>query len=193
MSRLKYQAIVIGASAGGIESFGALLKKIHSHVDIPVLVVQHIKKGGCSDLGGMFSASTGLKVAEAELNEPILPGKIYIAPSDFHMVVEQDKTITLLSTEPVNYSRPSIDVLFETAAEVYGKGLIGIILSGASADGSKGLKKVSEFGGCTVVQCLNEADFKIMPYEALNLVKADFVGKIDEIGDFLIDKMEELV
>jgi len=190
-AKLKYQAVVVGASAGGIESFKRLLEKVGKDLKIPVLVVQHIRKGGNSNLAGLFAAMTGKDVREPETHDPILPGVIYIAPSDYHMAIEKEKTITLLSDAPVNYSRPSIDVLFESAAEVYREGLIGIILTGSSNDGSAGLLKIKELGGCTIVQSPDDAEYDVMPFSAMNTVDSSFIGNIEEIAYFLRDRLAE--
>jgi len=189
MSKLKYKAIAVGASAGGIEAFKGLLDKLGKNIGVPVLIVQHVKKGNQTDMASLFSKLTGLDVREAAPNEPILPGVIYMAPPDYHMAVEQEKTITLLSSEPVNYSRPSIDVLFETAAEAYRHELIGIVLSGSSRDGSDGLLRIHEFGGCTIVQSPEEAEYDTMPIAAINRVNTSFVGTVDEIAKYLTEQL----
>lgn len=185
----KYKAIVIGTSAGGVDAFKRLIQQIGTELNLPVIVVQHLRKG--TSLAGLMAEMTGLKVKEAEPGEPILPGIIYFAPADYHTAVEWDRTITLLSSEPINFSRPSIDVLFESAAEVYGKELIGVILTGSNDDGSVGLAKVKIHGGCTVVQSPDEAEYDTMPLEAINKTKPDFVGSVDEIAGFIKEKMLE--
>lgn len=193
MNSLKYQAMVVGASAGGIESFKALLEQIGTELKIPVLVVQHIKKSGMTNLAELFAKLTGLDVREAEPNEPILPGVIYFAPADYHLAVEQGKTLTLLSSEPINYSRPSIDVLFESAAEVYKDRLIGLIMTGSSADGSAGLARVSSLGGYTIVQSPDEAEFDVMPFCAMKLVYKSYIGNIQEISAHLKGLLAEII
>jgi two-component system chemotaxis response regulator CheB len=185
MSRFRYKAIAIGASAGGITACRKLLTLIDKELNIPVFIVQHIKKDNTSDVGKLMSELTGLEVIEPESNTPVLPYKVYLAPADYHMVIEQDKTISLLSSEPVNYSRPSIDVLFESAAEAYGEELIGIILSGSSCDGTKGILRIEELGGCTVVQNPDDTEFNTMPFSAMARADTDFIGSIEEIAQFL--------
>jgi two-component system chemotaxis response regulator CheB len=167
MSRFRYKAIAIGASAGGITACRKLLTLIDKELNIPVFIVQHIKKDNTSDVGKLMSELTGLEVIEPESNTPVLPYKVYLAPADYHMVIEQDKTISLLSSEPVNYSRPSIDVLFESAAEAYG------------------ILRIEELGGCTVVQNPDDTEFNTMPFSAMARADTDFIGSIEEIAQFL--------
>ncbi|PLX70442.1 MAG: chemotaxis protein CheB [Denitrovibrio sp.] len=193
MVRLKYQAVVIGASAGGIESFKKLLEEIGDFLDIPVMIVQHIKKSKNSNLAELFSGMSGLNVREAAPNEPVLPATIYFAPADYHLAVEQGRTLTLLATEPINYSRPSIDVLFKTAAEVYRESLIGIVLTGSSHDGAEGLAQIRDLGGCTIVQSPDEAEYSIMPLAALKRVDTSFTGTIKEIADYLKKQLADTV
>jgi two-component system chemotaxis response regulator CheB len=190
-TRNKYGAIVIGASAGGIEACKHLLKTIQKELDIPVLIVQHIMKDKGLCIADLMSKLTGLKTKEAEPGEDILPNTVYFAPPDYHMAVEQDKTITLLSTEPINYSRPSIDVLFEAAADAYTDRLLGVILTGSSSDGADGLKRINKMGGCTIVQSPEDAEFDVMPLSAMENTNIDFVGTIKEITEFIREKLKE--
>ena len=117
--------------------------------------------------------------------EVILPGTIYIAPPDYHLLFEDENSFSLDASEKINHSRPSIDIAFESAAEVFGSSLIGILLSGANADGAEGLKKISQAGGYTIVQDPLTADVGFMPQQALNLMTPDAIVQGDEIGTFL--------
>jgi two-component system chemotaxis response regulator CheB len=124
-------------------------------------------------------------IKEAEDKEQIMEGHIYISPADYHMLVEYDKSLALSKDEKVNYSRPSIDVLFESAAAVYGKHLGGIILTGSNHDGAKGLSKIKENGGITIVQDPAEAEYKEMPEAAIRTGKADHIITLQGISQFL--------
>jgi len=114
-----------------------------------------------------------------------MPGKIYIAPPNYHLLVEEDKTLSLSTNKHVNFARPSIDVLFETAADVFGEKLVGIILTGANEDGSRGLKKIKESGGLTIVQDPDTAAVDTMPKAAIASTKVDYILPLENIGPFI--------
>jgi len=126
-----------------------------------------------------------LKVKFADEKELILPGRVYIAPPNYHLMIEEDRTFSLSIDEPVNFARPSIDVLFETAAEVYGQGLIGVILTGANDDGSFGLKRIKDHGGLCIVQHPDTAEVEAMPRSAIATTDVDHILPIDGMGPFL--------
>ncbi|HEY8400524.1 MAG TPA: chemotaxis protein CheB [Cytophagaceae bacterium] len=125
-------------------------------------------------------------VKEGEEKEPIREGYVYFAPPDYHMLVDYDETISLSKDEKVNFSRPSIDVLFESAADVFGSSLIGIILTGSSSDGANGLLKIKKNGGLTIVQSPEEAEYRLMPEAALKLSGTQNVFTLEEIVRFLL-------
>ena len=180
-----YRAVVIGASAGGLAAMSAILGSLKSTFCIPVLLVQHISPNVESYLVGHFHNRSLLRVKEAEDKEPIRRGDMIIAPPNYHMMVESDGCIALSIDPPVNYSRPSVDVLFETAADYFGRELIGIVLTGANSDGAEGLKKIKQLGGLTVVQSLGSAEAMAMPEAAIEAVDVDHILSLDEIGPFL--------
>jgi two-component system chemotaxis response regulator CheB len=179
------RAVVIGLSAGGLNALSALLPLIPGDFALPIVVVQHVHP----QQGGSFFENVGglslLPVREAEEKELVMPGAVYIAPANYHLMIELDRTFSLSIDEKVNYSRPSIDVLFESAADVYGPGLIGIILTGASRDGAAGLRRIKKNGGITIVQDPATAEFPVMPSAALDETEVDLVMSIPEIGRFL--------
>jgi two-component system, chemotaxis family, protein-glutamate methylesterase/glutaminase len=181
------KAIVIGASAGGLKALRALLEKIPSEFTIPILIVQHIGSDSENSWIYITNEKSKIMVKEGEDKEQIMEGHVYIAPPDYHMLVEYDKTLALSKDERVNYSRPSIDVLFESAAAVYGKDLAGIVLTGSNHDGSKGLGKIKENGGITIVQDPAEAEYKEMPEAAIRTGKADHIITLQAISDYLIN------
>lgn len=181
----KYEAIVIGTSAGGLQALKRILPSLPYNYPLSVLIVQHISPLSDNYMSQMLNDISKVNVKEADEKEKILPSTVYIAPPDYHMLVENDKTISLSVEEKVNYSRPSIDVLFETASEAFGDKLIGIILTGANPDGAKGLKTIKDAGGLTIVQSPNDAESKTMPEAAINITKPDYIFSIDEIITFL--------
>ncbi|WP_040294834.1 chemotaxis protein CheB [Beggiatoa alba] len=181
----RYQAVVIGSSAGGIKALSAILKTLPSTFPLPILIVQHLHPDSDSYIVNILSNCTSLRVKQADEKEGIMGGVIYIAPPNYHLLVEEDKTLSLSIDAPVNFSRPSVDVLFETAAYAYREGLIGVILTGANSDGSQGVKKIKKLGGCVIVQSLETAEAKAMPQAAINAIKVDKVLPIEQIGTHL--------
>ena len=146
------RAVVIGVSAGGLNALSAILPQLPADYPLPVMIVIHLPPDRNSVVAELFDEKCALTVREAEDKEDILPGHVYFAPPDYHLLVEADHRLSLSSEEPVLFSRPSVDVLFETAADVYGEGLIGVILTGANPDGAAGLKAVMTAGGRGLVQ-----------------------------------------
>lgn len=183
----KYQAVVIGTSAGGLLTLKKMLPALPADFPLPILVVQHISPYSDGYFVKMLNDLCALEVKEAEDTEKIKPGTIYFAPSDYHLLVERDYSLTLTLDEKVNYSRPSIDVLFETAAEAYTNHLIGIILTGANADGAAGLLKIKQYGGFTIAQNPEEAENPVMPQKAIRAALPDFIGTINEIVKKLLE------
>lgn len=160
-------AIVIGASAGGIEALMSILPALSPAARLPVFIVIHLPRDRPSLLPGIFASRCALAVCEAEDKEPVRPGVVYFAPPDYHLLVDEGPALALSDDEPVNFSRPSIDVLFEAAADVYGPGLLGIVLTGANEDGAEGLAAIHAAGGITIVQKPESAHMKQMVLAAL--------------------------
>ncbi len=167
MTRGKSEAVVIGASAGALEALSAILPALPAQFRLPVLIVVHVPADRRSILAKLFREKCSICVEEAEDKAPIRPGTVYFAPPDYHLLVEADRTISLSSDEPVLYSRPSVDVLFESAADAYGPALTGVVLTGASQDGARGLRAVIEAGGEAIVQQPQGAYASSMPEAAL--------------------------
>ena len=182
---MKYEAIVIGVSAGGLSALNRILPDLPSDFALAVIIVQHMHATGDNFLASYLNDKCNLKVKEVDDKESILKNKIYIAPPNYHLLVEADRTFSLSIDEPVNYARPSIDVLFETAADVYKTNLIGVILTGANTDGSHGLKRIKETGGLSVVQDPSTAEADTMPKAAIAAVDVDYVLPLEEIGKVL--------
>ena len=152
MSVPSQRAVVIGASAGAVQALLAILPILPADYPLPILIAVHVPPDRGNGLVPLLQASCALAVLEAEDKERVLPGTVYFAPPDYHLLVERDGGLALSSDEPVNYSRPSIDVLFESAADAYGAGLIGVVLTGANNDGAAGLRAVMERGGEAFVE-----------------------------------------
>lgn len=148
---MKYGAIVIGVSAGGLNAMKTILPTLPAQFGIPIVVVQHIGARSDGEWFRILEKLCNVKIKEAEEKEEIKSGVVYVAPPNYHLLIERDRTFSFSIGERVNFSRPSIDVLFETASEVYGDKLIGVILTGANSDGAQGLKKLRKrrLGGCS--------------------------------------------
>ncbi|PSW07194.1 chemotaxis protein CheB [Photobacterium lipolyticum] len=181
----QYRAVVIGVSAGGLAALEKILPVLKPTFSLPVLVVQHISPTSENYLPIHFSNHCMLEVKEAEDKEHIEGSVVYFAPPNYHLMVECDRAIALSTDERVNFSRPSIDVLFETAAEAYQDELIGIVLTGANSDGAAGLIKIKQLGGLVVVQSPETAEAQAMPKAAIEAVEVDHILPLNEIGHFL--------
>jgi two-component system chemotaxis response regulator CheB len=181
------EAIVIGASAGALEALSVILPALPPDYRLPVVVVVHVPPDKRSFLAEIFRAKCRIKVHEAEDKEPISGGAAYFAPPDYHLLVETNKSLSLSNDEPVLYSRPSLDVLFESAADVFGPGLVAIVLTGANQDGAKGLKAVAEAGGTAIVQSPEEAYASAMPKAAIAHCPSAHVMSLEEIAAYLQD------
>lgn len=180
--RTPYQAIVLGVSAGGVSALKSLLGALPADLPWPMLIVQHISPGSDGSLAKVLEHGCPLRVKEAEERERIEPGTVYLAPANYHLMVERDGTLALSTDAAVSFARPSIDVLFESAARAFGPALIGVILTGANADGSQGLRAIKEKGGLAVVQDPADAANPGMPLAALAAVRADYVVPLAGLG-----------
>ncbi len=175
MSTDQYSAIVIGTSAGGMVALTKLLSPLPEDFFLPVIVVQHVHPTQDGFMVDNLNSKCSLTVKEADGNEVIQPNNIYLAPPNYHLLIERDKTFSLSIDEKVKYSRPSINVLFESSADAYASGLAGIILTGANDDGAMGLKMIKENGGLAIVQDPDTAEYPFMPRAAINMVKVDHI------------------
>ena len=182
---MEYDAVVIGVSAGGIEALTKVISRLRPDFPVPLIIVQHRSPEADDFLVGHLNEKSVVTVKEAEGREPLCPGVVYIAPPDYHLLIEEDRTFSLSQEERLHFSRPSIDVLFDTAADAFGPSLVGIILTGANSDGSAGLKKIKEGGGMTIVQDPATAYVSVMPKAAIQATEVDHILPLDEIGLFL--------
>ncbi len=183
--KLPHECIVIGVSAGGFKALSTLVPKLPEHCRVAVLIVQHTKADAGDFLARHLDRISSVRVKHAEDKEAIRMGTVYLAPPGYHLLVERGKTLSLSVDEPVHFARPSIDVLFESAAPVYRDRLIGIILTGAGTDGCAGLKAVKEHGGLTIVQDPKTAEVDFLPKSALQTVTVDYILPLEAIGGFL--------
>jgi two-component system, chemotaxis family, protein-glutamate methylesterase/glutaminase len=178
-----YRVVVIGASAGGLHALRAVLSALPADFAIPIAVIQHRSKDS-ELLCGLLQECTALSVIEVMDKEELRPGWVYVAPPDYHLLVE-DGFFALSVDEPVRFSRPSIDVTFESAADSYGMDVIGVVLTGANPDGSLGLSRIVGAGGYGVVQDPATAEVAVMPRAAMAAVPGACVLPLDEIGPHL--------
>lgn len=167
MKESPWKAVVIGGSAGSLEALSAILPELPADFPLPIFVVVHLPADKESVLPEVLQVKSRLRICEAQDKEPIEAGTVYFAPPDYHLLVEVDGHLTLSFDEQVLFSRPSIDVLFESAADVYGAGLVGVVLSGANHDGARGLEAVAAEGGTAIVQSPCQAHAETMPEAAL--------------------------
>lgn len=180
------KVVLIGGSAGSLEVVMTILPKLSRSPDFAIILIMHRKGSNDSQLAELLSSRTTWNVKEAEEKESIHSSTIYLAPGDYHLLIEKDCTFSLDFSEKIHYSRPSIDVTFETAAEALGSNVIAILLSGANRDGVAGLQAVKNFGGITAVQDPSTAEVPYMPQQALDSVTIDHVLTPAGIADFIM-------
>jgi two-component system chemotaxis response regulator CheB len=181
-----YKLVVVGVSAGGLEALSAVIPSLPGDFPLPVVVVQHRRADSNDYLAASLDERSPLPVKEADDKEPLRPGTVYLAPADHHILIEEGGTLALSLDERVSHSRPSIDVLFDSAADVYEKQVIGVVMTGANSDGSQGLKHIKQCGGLAVVQDPDTAETDCMPREAIKATRVDQVLALDEIAPFLM-------
>lgn len=174
-------AVLIGASFGGIEALKQVLPALPAGLAAAVFVVLHLPRERDSLLNEIFAPLCQVPVRSVLDKEPVVPGSLYFAPPSYHLLIDQGPQLALSMDEPVEYSRPSITVLFESAAEVYAERALGIILTGAGADGAEGLAAIQQAGGIAVVQQPASARMPNMPASALRRITADHVFTLEEI------------
>ena len=186
MTGLAVKAVVIGGSAGGVQALLQILPALPAGFPLPVMIVIHVPPDRDNALVPLYQSKCVVKVKEAEDKEPALPGVVYFAPSDYHLLVEADGSLSLSSDELVNHSRPSIDVLFESAADAFGPDLAAIILTGANDDGARGLKAIVAAGGGAVVEDPAKAYAPAMPSAALAACPTARTIKLARIAPYLL-------
>ncbi|MFL5561834.1 MAG: chemotaxis protein CheB [Gemmatimonadaceae bacterium] len=181
---MAYELVVIGTSWGGLHALRRVLGGLPANFDLPVVVVQHRHRDSDHLLVSLLQDHTPLEVNEVEDKTALAPGGVYVAPAEYHVLVEVGQ-LQLSTEEPVRFSRPSIDVTFESAADVYGSRTIGVVMTGANDDGARGLRRIADRGGAAIVQDPATAESPIMPNAALKLVPDARVAKVEEIGELI--------
>ncbi|SDW72705.1 two-component system, chemotaxis family, response regulator CheB [Pseudomonas syringae] len=180
-------AIVVGASAGGVEALLRIFSALRPGFSLPVLTVLHLPDDRRSQLAHVFQNRLQIPVKEADNKEDIVPGTLYFAPSSYHLSVESDRSLSLSQEDRVFYSRPSIDILFDSAADAYGSRLAGVLLTGANNDGARGLLQIRKNGGFTVIQDPLQAQASTMPEAGLALHSPDYLLSLTDIGRLLVE------
>jgi two-component system, chemotaxis family, protein-glutamate methylesterase/glutaminase len=191
LEKKKYDTIVIGTSAGGLIALLKIVQELPATFLLSIIIVQHRLRSGEHLLETLLQSRCLLPIKQADEKEKIMPGHIYTAPPGYHLMIEKDYTFSLSCDEESRTSVPSIDVLFETAAEAYGKKLVGILLTGASNDGTSGIKTIAEHGGATVVQDPKTAEFALMPASAIASGMVQKILSLEQIIELLISLQQE--
>jgi len=184
------EAVVIGASAGGIGALFQILPQLPKDFPVPIFIVIHLPPDNSVFIPDLFTPKCQITVKEAEDKEPARPGTVYFAPPDYHLLVESNGSLSLSSEEPELFSRPAINLLFDSAADAYGSGLLGIILTGASTDGAHGVQAILNAGGTVLVQDPKTAEASTMPEAALEVCPTAQTLAPKEIGA-LLSKLRE--
>jgi two-component system chemotaxis response regulator CheB len=186
MVAVAYRVVVFGASAGGSSALLRILPVLPANYNLPIVIVQHLHP--LQESAGLLYRNAGiaLTLKEADDKDVLQPGFVYFAPPNYHLLIEDDKTISLSIDPKINYTRPSIDVLFESAVDAFGSSVIGVLLSGANHDGANGLLRIKLRGGMTIVQDPDEAEVSYMPKSAIDLGQPTYILKAAEIAPLLL-------
>ena len=184
---MAYAVVVIGSSLGGLQAVSTVLSALPEGFHLPIVIAQHraTVPPANRELQAIWQRQTSLTVCDADDKTLIAPGRVYVAPADYHLMIETPHRLALSTEGPVLWARPSVDVLFESAAEAYGHRVIGMILTGASADGSQGLRAIRARGGCALVQEPTSAECDVMPRAALAATSVDHVLGLRDLGRLL--------
>ena len=188
MKKTKFDIIAIGGSAGSIEIIVSILKLLPREFQQPIILIIHRMKNITSDLHKILAKRSGVKeIIEPDDKDPVKAGNIYLAPQNYHLLIERDYTFSLDYSEPVNFSRPSIDVSFESIANLYKNKTLAILLSGANKDGTKGLTSVIEQGGTAIVQSPETAQYPAMPQSAININESVLIQSPEQIVSYILN------
>src|ERR1035437_7926258 len=183
---MQYEAIVIGVSSGGMNAMKIIFSLLPENFRTPIIIVQHVGSHSENLWIKLLNDKSNLEIKEVDEKEKIENGKVYIAPANYHLLIERNKTFSLTIDEKVNFARPSIDVLFESAAEAYQNKLIGVILTGSNNDGTNGIKRIQECRGITISQDPETAESSSMPASAIAINQPDYILSFEEIRALLI-------
>jgi two-component system chemotaxis response regulator CheB len=188
---MRVELVVFGTSLGGLKALMTVLAALPPKLTVPVVIVQHrATDGDGHGLARLLQEHTPLTVQEAEDKMPLAAGTVYLAPADYHLLVEERGVLALSTDVPVRSARPSIDVLFETAAEAYGRGLLAVLLTGASADGAEGVTTVKARGGKVIVQDPSSAESSTMPAAGIAAAAVDYVLPLEHVGHYVRSMVE---
>lgn len=185
-----FAAVVIGGSAGGLEALLRILELLPGDLPVALAVVLHIPSSGPNVLVEVLSAHSRLPIREAQDKEPAEPGSVFVAPAGYHLLIDRGPCLALSLDQPVHFARPSVDVLFESAADEYGERLVGVVLSGANEDGARGLQAIQERGGLALVQSPDEAQSRAMPEAALARCPTARVLSANEIAAVILQSVD---
>ena len=186
-----YKVVVIGVSAGGMDTLPPIFKALPADFPLPIAVVQHLHPMQNRFYLDYYTAVCKLHISEALDKQPISVGNVYFAPPDYHLLVNKNMCFSLSADEKVNFSRPSIDVLFESAAEAFGAGVIAVLLTGANNDGAMGCKTIKNCDGKVIVQAPEDAEYQYMPQSAINIMQPDIIAPASDIVKYLLDIINE--
>jgi len=184
--QIKYEAVVMGVSAGGLHALSKILIELPVDFPIPVIIIQHRSKDEKTLLEEVLQAKCSIKIKQADEKEKIKGETVYMAPADYHLLIEKNRSFSLSCDAHLHFSRPSIDVLFETASEVYENKLVGVILTGASKDGAAGMRAIRARGGITIAQDPQSAEFPFMPQAAIDTGSVQYLFNLEELKNFLL-------
>lgn len=187
---VQYNCVLIGCSAGGFTALKILLTGLNKNFSLPIIIIQHVSPESKPLMDQILQPYTELKVNEGSEKEPVTSGNIYIAPANYHLLLEENMTLSLSADEKVAYSRPSIDVCFESASFCENKAFIAVLLTGANRDGSEGMKLLKKAGSLCIVQDPDEAEYPLMPKNALKISNPDYTLSLKEIIKIL-NRLEE--
>lgn len=182
----KFRAVVAGVSSGGVEALELVISALPADFPLPVMVVAHISPESGNGLALLLDEQCAIRVKEADEMEAAVAGTVYLAPPNYHLQVEKDGSLSLSVDPPVMFARPSVDVLFESAASVFGAGLIGVVMTGVGSDGSHGLRRIRDAGGVTVVQEPAGAIADGMPRSAIDAASPDYIVPLQQIAPLLV-------
>jgi len=180
-----YSAIIIGGSAGSFKIISQVISSLQADFPIPVIICVHRLRNVKTGIISALSNNSSIRIVEPYDKDPVEPETVYIAPANYHLLIEQGSYFSMATSRPVNHSRPSIDILMKSAAEVYADRVLGILISGANSDGAEGMMAIHRSGGTTLVQDPAEADIPSMPEAAIDSFKPDYVINADKIIKFI--------
>ncbi|HET8796161.1 MAG TPA: chemotaxis protein CheB [Thermoanaerobaculia bacterium] len=183
----RYRIVAIGCSKGGMHALDMMFRALPKDFPLPIIVVQHRYRTSNDTLPAYFRRHAQLPIVDATDKQWIQPGHVYFAPADYHLLVDPAGELSLSVDERVEYARPSIDVLFESAAEAFTSGVVGVVLTGANADGASGVQRIKQRGGFVIVQDPETAEAAEMPRAAIGAVRVDRILPLDRIGPFLVE------